>query len=102
MPRWTTLGARISEKASGNPFFAEEMVRDLAERGVLSGDRSAYTSTVGAAEVSLPGTVQATIAARIDRLAPIAKSTLSAAAVIGARFSRDMLTALGIDPASTV
>jgi hypothetical protein len=88
----------IAERAAGNPFFAEEMVRDLAERGVLLGNRSAYVSTVDAAEVSVPATVQATIAARIDRLNPKAKRTLSAAAVIGAKFSRDLLETLGIDP----
>jgi predicted ATPase len=38
----------ITEKAAGNPFFAEEMVRDLAERGVLRGNRSAYESTTKA------------------------------------------------------
>src|SRR4029077_17215362 len=32
----------VAEKAAGNPFFAEEIVRDLAERGVLRGNRSAY------------------------------------------------------------
>src|SRR4029077_21007776 len=83
------LAAMIVERAAGNPFFVEEMVRDLAERGVLRGNRSAYVSTVGAAEVSVPATVQATIAARIDRLNAKAKRTLSAAAVIGAKFSRD-------------
>ena len=46
----------------------------------------------------MPATVQATIAARIDRLDPKAKRTLSAAAVIGSRFSRDLLETLGIDP----
>ena len=92
------LGQKIAERAAGNPFFAEEMVRELAERGVLRGNRSAYVSTVGAAEVSVPPTVQATIAARIDRLDPAAKRTLSAAAVIGAKFSRDLLETLGIDP----
>jgi len=46
----------------------------------------------------VPATVQATIAARIDRLAPAAKRTLSAAAVIGSRFSLDLLETLGIDP----
>ena len=51
-----------------------------------------------AAEVSVPATVQATIAARIDRLDPAAKRTLSAAAVIGSRFSLDLLETLGIDP----
>jgi class 3 adenylate cyclase len=88
----------VAEKAAGNPFFAEEMVRDLAERGVLRGNRSAYESTADAAEVSVPATLQATIAARIDRLDPAAKRTLSAAAVIGSRFSRELLETLGIDP----
>src|SRR5262249_16175916 len=97
-PSVGALGQRIAERAAGNPFFAEEMVRELAERGVLRGNRSAYVSTVGAAEVSVPVTVQATIAARIDRLAPAAKRTLSAAAVIGSKFSRDLLETLGIDP----
>jgi len=93
------LATMIVERASGNPFFVEELVRELAERGVLRGNRSAYVSTVGAAEVSVPATVQATIAARIDRLEPAAKRTLSAAAVIGSRFSRDLLETLSIDPA---
>ena len=88
----------IAEKAAGNPFFAEEIVRDLAERGVLRGNRSAYESTTDGGEVSVPATLQATIAARIDRLDPAAKRTLSAAAVIGSRFSRELLETLGIDP----
>jgi class 3 adenylate cyclase len=92
------IATMIVERAAGNPFFVEEMVRELAERGVLCGNRSAYVSTVGTAEVSVPATVQATIAARIDRLAPAAKRTLSAAAVIGSKFSRDVLETLGIDP----
>jgi hypothetical protein len=92
------VAAMIVERAAGNPFFAEEIVRDLAERDVLRGNRSAYVSTVDAAEVSVPATVQATIAARIDRLDLAVKRTLSAAAVIGSKFSRDLLETLGIDP----
>ncbi len=92
------LISMITEKAAGNPFFAEEIVRDLAERSVLRGSRSAYDSTANAAEVSVPATLQATIAARIDRLDPAAKRTLAAAAVIGSRFSRELLEMLGIDP----
>jgi class 3 adenylate cyclase len=88
----------ITENAAGNPFFAEEIVRDLAERGVLRGNRSAYELTADAGEVSVPATLQATIAARIDRLDPNAKRTLSAAAVIGSRFTRELLEMLGIDP----
>jgi class 3 adenylate cyclase len=92
------LCPKIVERAAGNPFFVEEMVRELAERGVLRGNRNAYVSTVEAAEVSVPATVQATIAARIDRLNPKAKRTLNAAAVIGSKFSRDLLETLGVDP----
>ena len=98
-PSVSGLATKITEKAAGNPFFAEEIVRDLAERGVLRGKRSAYESTADAGEVSVPATLQATIAARIDRLDPAAKRTLSAAAVIGSRFSRGLLETLGIDPA---
>ncbi|MGB7164154.1 MAG: adenylate/guanylate cyclase domain-containing protein [Mycobacterium sp.] len=92
------LATMITEKAAGNPFFAEEIVRDLVERGVLRGNRSAYEAAADAAEVSVPATLQATIAARIDRLDPAAKRTLSAAAVIGSRFSRGVLETLGVDP----
>ena len=92
------LGETIAERAAGNPFFAEEIVRDLAERGVLRGERGGYVSTADVGEVSVPATLQATIAARIDRLDLAAKRTLSAAAVIGSRFSLDLLETLGIEP----
>jgi class 3 adenylate cyclase len=93
------VATMIAQRAAGNPFFAEEMVRDLAERDVLRGNRGAYSVTAGGGEVSVPATLQATIAARIDRLNPAAKRTLSAASIIGSRFSRDLLATLGIDPA---
>jgi adenylate cyclase len=89
----------IAERAAGNPFFAEEIVRDLAERDVLVGQRGAYSCVGPVAELSVPGTLQAAIAARIDRLDPISKRTLNAAAVIGSRFSLTQLETLGIDPA---
>jgi hypothetical protein len=72
-------------------------VRDLAERGVLSGDRGAYTCRAEVGDVTVPATLQATIAARIDRLDPGAKRALCAAAVIGSRFGTDLLALLGID-----
>ena len=88
----------IADRAAGNPFFAQEMTRELAERGVLDGDRGAYACRADLAEVSVPATLQATIAARIDRLPPEAKRTLSAAAVIGLRFNLDLLAQLGVEP----
>src|SRR5271156_3527973 len=97
-PSNDALGQKIAERAAGNPFFAEEMVRELAERGVLCGEPGAYVSTADVGEVAVPSTLQATIAARIDRLDPKAKRTLNAAAVIGSRFSLNLLETLGIDP----
>jgi hypothetical protein len=97
-PSVDALGQRVAERAAGNPFFAEELVRELAQRGVLRGEPGAYMSAAEVSEVSVPATLQATIAARIDRLDPKAKRTLSAAAVIGSRFGLDLLTVLGVEP----
>ena len=93
-PSVQTLGARIAERAAGNPFFAEEMVRDLAQRGVLDGDRGAFVCREDIADVSVPATLQATIAARIDRLGRQAKQFLYAAAVSGAQFRAELVAAL--------
>ena len=91
------LSAAIADRAAGNPFFAEEMVRELVQRGVLTGERGAYVCRADVAELSVPATVQAAIEARIDRLQGRAKRTLNAASVIGARFGAELLAALGID-----
>lgn len=91
------LAGVIAERAAGNPFFAEEMVRELAQRGVLMGDRGRYVCRVDAAEVNVPATVQAAIDARIDRLTAPAKRTLYAASVIGVRFETELLAALGME-----
>ena len=80
------LTTPIASRVAGNPFFAEEMVRELAQRGVLNGERGNYVCRADVSEVTVPATVQATIGARIDRLDPPAKRTLTAAAVIGLRF----------------
>ena len=93
-PSVADLAERIAERASGNPFFAEEIVRDLAGRNVLRGERGAYTCADDAADVDVPATVQAAIAARIDRLAPDAKLALNAAAVVGLRFEEGLLAEL--------
>jgi class 3 adenylate cyclase len=96
-PSVAELSAIIADRAAGNPFFAEEMVRELIQRGVLAGERGGYVCRVDVAEVSVPATVQAAIEARIDRLEAPAKRTLNAASVIGARFGAELLAALGID-----
>jgi hypothetical protein len=92
-PSVARLAAQVAERGAGNPFFTEEIVRDLAERDVLDGERGAYTCE-GDAEVAVPATVQATIAARIDRLGAAAKQTLHGASVVGSRFDAELLSAV--------
>ncbi len=96
-PSVAELTAIIAERAAGNPFFAEEMTRELMQRGVLTGERGSYICRTGVTAVSVPATVQAAIEARIDRLTARAKRTLNAASVIGARFGTELLAALRID-----
>jgi len=96
-PSVAELAAIVAERAAGNPFFTEEMVRELAQRGVLTGERAGYMCHTDVADVAVPATVQAAIEARIDRLDTPAKQTLNAASVIGARFGAELLAALGVD-----
>ncbi|WP_253869961.1 adenylate/guanylate cyclase domain-containing protein [Mycobacterium sp. 1164966.3] len=96
-----TLAERIAAAAVGNPFFIEEIVRDLADRGVISGNRGSYRLTGGVDEIAVPATVQAVLAARIDRLPAEAKAVVNAAAVIGTRFDVDTLHALLPDAVSS-
>jgi class 3 adenylate cyclase/tetratricopeptide (TPR) repeat protein len=67
----------------GNPFFLEEIVRTLAETGALAGERGAFRLTQPIQRLQVPPTVQAILAARIDRLSPDNKRLLEAAAAIG-------------------
>jgi adenylate cyclase len=99
-PSLPGLVQRIALAAVGNPFFVEEIVRDLADRGVISGSRGGYRLVGGLDEIGVPATVQAVLAARIDRLPAAAKAIVNAAAVIGNRFDVDTLTALLPDTVS--
>jgi len=96
-PSIGVLAAIIAARAAGNPFFVEEIVRELAQREVLAGERGGYVCRADVAELRVPATVQAAIEARVDRLSSPAKRTLHAASVIGARFDAQLLVALGID-----
>ena len=90
-PSVAGLAVHLHERTGGNPFFIEEAVRGLAEAGILSGTPGAYRLLQPVHQVSIPPTVQAVLAARIDRLADDAKDVLQAAAVIGRQFPEPVL-----------
>src|SRR5205807_1842615 len=70
-------------RTEGNPFFLEESVRTLVETGVVAGERGSFRLAKGLDTIQVPATVQAVLAARIDRLPPPIKHLLQSAAVIG-------------------
>ena len=77
------LNAALIARTEGNPFFLEESVRTLVETGVLVGEPGAYRLAQALPTIQVPATVQAVLAARIDRLPPEDKRLLQTAAVIG-------------------
>ncbi len=77
------LTQRLIERTQGNPFFLEESVRTLVETQGLVGEPGAYRLTRELPSIQVPATVQAVLAARIDRLPPEEKQLLQTAAVIG-------------------
>ena len=84
----------LIERTEGNPLFLEESARTLVETGALHGSRGAYRLTAPPASIQVPATVQAILAARIDRLAPNDKHLLQAAAVIGKDVPYSLLQAI--------
>jgi len=88
-PSLPTLKSFLVERASGNPFFVEEIVRVLVDTGVLEGARGSYRLARPFSSTEVPPTVQAVLAARIDALPAAEKRLLHQAAVIGhdARFT---------------
>jgi len=85
-------------RTEANPLFLEESVRALVEMAALAGERGAYRLTRPVEYLTIPATVQAILAARIDRLGPEAKRLLQAAAVIGKDVALPLLLAIADAP----
>jgi class 3 adenylate cyclase/tetratricopeptide (TPR) repeat protein len=73
----------LVDRGDGNPFFLEESVRTLVETRVLAGSAGAFRLDRPLHGTQVPASVQAVLAARIDRLAPGDKEVLQCAAVVG-------------------
>jgi class 3 adenylate cyclase/tetratricopeptide (TPR) repeat protein len=82
-PSLTPLMQLLIARTEGNPFFLEESVRTLMETGVLVGEPGAYRLAQALPTIQVPATVQAVLAARIDRLSSEDKRLLQTVAVIG-------------------
>ena len=89
-------------RTEGNPLFLEESVRSLVDDGVLVGERGAYRLVKTPDTVHVPATVQAILAARIDRLPPEDKALLQTASVVGTDVPVAVLAAVAEAPADAL
>ncbi len=97
-PTLSSLRSVLIERAQGNPLFLEESVRALSETGVLAGERGTYRLARSFHVAQMPATVQAILAARIDRLPPEDKALLQTASVIGKDVPLTLLQAITVVP----
>jgi class 3 adenylate cyclase/tetratricopeptide (TPR) repeat protein len=93
-PSLVPLKQLLIARTEGNPFFLEESVRTLVETGVLVGEPGAYHLAKPMESLQVPATVQAMLAARIDRLPAEEKQLLQTAAVIGTEVPLPLLQAI--------
>ncbi|MBI4608571.1 MAG: AAA family ATPase [Candidatus Rokubacteria bacterium] len=97
-PGLEPLKRLLIERTEGNPFFLEESVRTLVETRVMVGERRAYRLEKRVDSIQVPATVQAVLAARIDRLPQPVKHLLQSAAVIGKDVPFALLEAIAEQP----
>ena len=97
-PSLAPLLPLLMARTAGNPFFLEESVRTLVETAALVGTPGAYRLAAPLQGLPVPATVQAVLAARIDRLAPEEKGLLQTAAVLGTDVPFALLRAIADVP----
>jgi len=89
----------VIDRAEGNPFFLEELVGELVDAGVLEKRDGEWTLGTYQLDFTMPDTVHAVLAARIDRLPPTEKTALQAGAVVGRVFwTSSVVHLLGEEP----
>lgn len=101
-PELQEICQRIADRSGGNPFFAEELVRSLAENSALCGESGNYVLGFRSDVHTLPATVQVVIGERIDRLGEIEKVLLQVAAIIGEEFPLPVLEQVATLPVEQI
>jgi class 3 adenylate cyclase/tetratricopeptide (TPR) repeat protein len=88
------IQARIVAAAEGNPLFVEQMLSMLIDDGLLTPEDGQWMSSSDLAEITVPPTIQALLASRLDLLGPDERAVIEAASVAGLVFPEDALREL--------
>jgi class 3 adenylate cyclase/tetratricopeptide (TPR) repeat protein len=94
--------AKVTGQAQGIPLFAVETVRSLIDRDIVQPSGGVYRLVGDVGELSVPDSLHALLAARLDALAPAARRLVTDAAVLGTSFSAEALTAVSRHDAAAV
>jgi predicted ATPase/class 3 adenylate cyclase len=92
------IARRVEEVAEGNPLFIEETVRMLLDEGLIVRDGRRWEPARDLAQVALPPSIEALLAARLDRLAPAELAVLQRASVVGRIFGWGAVRAISPEP----
>jgi class 3 adenylate cyclase/tetratricopeptide (TPR) repeat protein len=84
----------ILARSGGNPYYLEEVIRNLIDSGQLYLDGEQWRTTPDLADVDIPDTVYGAIMARLDRLEPFTKSVVQGSAVVGTSFRVQLVAQL--------
>lgn len=98
------LRSTILAKSEGNPFFIEEVIRSMIDRGLVKEEHGTWVASTDLVDVTIPDTLAAVITTRLDSLDEVTRSVVQAGSVLGREFRYDELAAvlenhLGIDDA---
>jgi class 3 adenylate cyclase/tetratricopeptide (TPR) repeat protein len=96
------LARHILDRAAGVPLYAIEIIRMLLDRGLLAQDGPRYVLTREIGDIDVPETLHALVAARLDGLQPVERTTLQLASVLGESFTLAGVAALSARPPSEV
>src|SRR5205823_3169884 len=92
------IGARIAAASQGNPLFVEQMLSMMIDEGVLSEEDGRWRAGGAVADIAVPPTIQALLAARLDLLGHEERTVIEAASIAGLVFPADALRELVSDP----
>ena len=92
LPHW--LESRILERSQGNPFYVEELIRSLIQKGAIAPTGDGWTTTDDSVELDLPESVEGVLMSRFDRLGFSTRRAAKAASVLDRAFDETTFSAI--------
>ena len=89
------IAEQIADRTDGVPLFVEELTKAVVESGMLTDMGDHYTAAGPVAHLAIPASLQASLLARLDRLAPV-REVAQIGAALGRQFSHELIAAVAV------